>query len=68
MREPVSKQEWKEYFRTQLAEAKREAEARPEVAERLRSRIESLKTKLWLLDFDVDTWAQAEATRVPNRR
>ena len=58
MREPVSKEEWRQYFEVRLKAAEQRANsARTEwEREQLHREVDQIRTKLALLDFNLDTW------------
>jgi hypothetical protein len=58
MCEPVSKEDWRQYFRAKLTSAEQRAMSAPTEREREHLRIEAdrIRTKLWLLDFDIEAW------------
>jgi hypothetical protein len=61
MCEPVAKEEWRQYFQAKLKAAEQSAgtaRTRRE-SEHLQAEADQIRTKLRLLDFDVDAWRWA---------
>ena len=58
MHEPVNKEEWRQYFEARLhAVEERASSARTErEREQLQAEANQIRTKLALLDFNLDTW------------
>jgi hypothetical protein len=63
MSEPITKEEWRQYFLEKLETAQRRAEAARSDKERaeLRDRAEEIRAKLRLLDFDASAWWPPDA-------
>jgi hypothetical protein len=61
MCEPVSKEEWRQYFQAKLKAAEHSAGTAPtrRESEHLQAEADQIRTKLRLLDFDVDAWRWA---------
>jgi hypothetical protein len=58
MSEPVTKEEWRQYFLEKLKTAQRRAEAARSDTERasFRGQAEEIRAKIRLLDFDASAW------------
>jgi hypothetical protein len=61
LREPVGKEEWRQYFQAKLKAAEQRASSAPAEQEReqLQAEADQIRAKLALLDFDLDTWKWA---------
>jgi hypothetical protein len=61
MVEPVSKEEWRQYFQAKLKAAEQGAISAPTEREReqLQAEAGQIRRKLALLDFDLDAWKWA---------
>ena len=56
MCEPVSKEEWRQYFEAKLRAAEQRIARTALEGEHLQAEAKQLRTKLALLDFDLEAW------------